>query len=64
MNVIQGKFLNFMIPSAELLSISGKQAKRFIKAMVKAERNHKKQKLKVKFQNMFKVVADLFKVGK
>lgn len=46
------------------ITLSGKQAKRFIKAMVKAERDHKKQKLKVKFQNMFKVVADLFKVGK
>lgn len=46
------------------ITLTGKQAKRFIKAMVKAERKWKMQKLKLTFQKMFKVVADLFKVGK
>ncbi len=48
------------------ITLTGKQAKRFIKAMVKAERKWKIQRLKAKlkltFQKMFKVVADLFKI--
>ena len=44
------------------ITLTGKQAKRFIKAMVKAERKWKIQRLKLTFQKMFKVVADLFKV--
>ena len=50
------------------ITLTGKQAKRFIKAMVKAERQWKlqqlKKKLKVNFQKLLKVVADLFNVRK
>lgn len=48
------------------ITLTGKQAKRFIKAMIKAERKWKverlKAKLKLTFQKMFKMVVDLFKV--
>lgn len=59
-----GEVLKLYDSFSGTITLSGKQAKRFIKAMVKAERKHRKQKLKVKFQNLFKVVADLFKVWK
>ena len=63
-----GEVLKLYDSFSGTITLSGKQAKRFIKAMVKAERKNRnqllKQKLKVKFQNLFKVVADLFKVGK
>lgn len=48
------------------ITLNAKQARRFIRAMEKAERKWKIEKLKAKlkltFQKMFKVVADLFKV--
>lgn len=59
-----GEVLKLYDSFSGTITLSGKQAKRFIKAMVKAERKHKMQILKSKFQNLFKVVADLFKVGK
>ena len=46
------------------ITLTRKQARRFIKVMVKAERKHKWKELKAKIQNMFKVVVSLFKVGK
>ena len=59
-----GEVLKLYDSFSGTITLSGKQAKRFIKAMKKAERKWKMQQLKVKFQNLFKVVADLFKVGK
>ena len=46
------------------ITLTRKQARRFIKVMVKAERKRKWEELKAKIQNMFKVVVSLFKVGK
>lgn len=59
-----GEVLKLYDSFSGTITLSGKQAKRFIKAMVKAERKYKIQQLKIKFQNLFKVVASLFKVGK
>lgn len=63
-----GEVLKLYDSFSGTITLSRKQAKRLIKVMVKAERKHRnqllKQLLKVKFQNLFKVVADLFKVDK
>ena len=56
-----GEVLKLYDSFSGTITLSAVQAKRLIKAMQKAERQYKWQKLKVKFQNLFKVVQGPWK---
>lgn len=59
-----GEVLKLYDSFSGTITLSSKQARRLIRVMVKAERKHKMQQLKIKFQKLFKDVASLFKVDK
>lgn len=44
------------------ITLNGKQAKRLIKGLVRAERKWKQEQMKLKIKGMFKNVTHLFKI--